>query len=98
DLRGILGQAAPAAGPPEALDQARLVERAELLFEEPNRDLLRLRDLACGHEGPALLAHRQLDHRPHGVLELLRDLQHVPLIRCSSLPINWAHPLRLSLW
>ena len=72
DLRGR-GQFRPRA--PEALDQARLVQGAQLLFKE-SRDLLRLGDLPGGDEPTALPAHRQLDHRPHGVLELLRDLQH----------------------
>lgn len=76
DFGGIAGEAAPATRAPEALDQARLVQGAQLLLKESRGDLLHLGDLPGGDEPAALPAHRQLDHRPHGVLELLRDLQH----------------------
>ena len=76
DRRGVAREPAPPAGAAEALDEPRLRQRSELLFEEPHRDLLALGDLPRRREGRPVPAFGELDHRAHRVLEPLRDLQH----------------------
>src|SRR5205807_915162 len=50
DVLRLAGQAAAAAGAPEALHQPCLVQRAELLLQETHRNGLGLGDLARGHQ------------------------------------------------
>jgi hypothetical protein len=56
------------------------VQGAELLLEEPQRDLLGHGDLASRDE-PGIATRRELDHRAHRVLEFLRDLEHAGNLR-----------------
>src|SRR5437868_1719932 len=76
DIRRVAGQATPTPRAAEALDEAGPRQRAELLLEEPKRNLLPLRDLPRGRERFVTAVLGELDHGPDRVLELLRDLQH----------------------
>src|SRR5215211_605996 len=81
DLARWSGEPASAASSPEALHETRLRERAELLFQESDGDVLTCRDLARRHEPPVVPSFGQLDHGAHRVFELLRDLEHDSLLQ-----------------
>jgi len=91
DLPRVLRQAASPAGAAEAFDQARFVERAQLLLEEAERDVLGCgdgtgRDQIVSHLGAS---KSELDHGPHRVLGFLRDLQHRSDSTSTVAPGRW---------
>ena len=77
---GSRGDAAPATRAPEALHEPGLRERAQLLLQESERDLLTLGDLARRHQGVLVAPFGELDHGSHRVFELLGDLEHGPVL------------------
>src|SRR4029077_14962173 len=64
DRGGVPGEPAAATCAPEALDQPRLVQGAQLLFEEPKGDVLTVGDGTGRDEGGFVLfaPAGQLDH------------------------------------
>ena len=77
---GVPREPAPPSGPPEALDEPGLGERAQLLLQEPQRDLLALGDLARRHERPLVAAWASSIIARIAYSSFCGDLQHGNLL------------------